>query len=182
MLLHTAAREFKAHGFYNTSLDQVAELLGVSKPTIYYYFKDKDELLFACAQAALDRLQEALKDPRSLGQTGREGAVAFMQRYIEVMTSDFGHALVSTEDSDLQPDSRRKIRGEKVRINECLKAILERGVSDGSIAPCNVELVTFAIFGAMNWIARWYTDRSPSPAEIAADFAKFFSEGLAPRA
>src|ERR1700749_2472714 len=47
-LIRKAARAFSARGFYNTSLDDIAEELGVTKPALYYYVKNKEEILFAC--------------------------------------------------------------------------------------------------------------------------------------
>ena len=54
-VIHAAARAFNEHGYHNTSLDDIAAALEVTKPTIYYYFPDKEELF---AQMGLRRLAE----------------------------------------------------------------------------------------------------------------------------
>ena len=47
-VLRAAAQAFNENGFHKTSLDDVAERLNVTKPTIYYYVKNKDQILFEC--------------------------------------------------------------------------------------------------------------------------------------
>lgn len=182
MVLHTAAREFRARGVHNTSLDQIAELLGVSKPTIYHYFKDKEALLYACMEEAQKQLHNVLKKPEALGSTGREALEVFVRRYVEVIVGDFGHILVMTPDSALQAESRTKLRAGRRVVDKALRRILETGAKDGSIEPGNIRMTASALFGAMNWVARWHMEDSPPPEEIAASFTRLFERGLTPRA
>ena len=53
-VIHAAARAFNERGYHNTSLDDIAAALEVTKPTIYYYVENKEQLLFACFCAGLD--------------------------------------------------------------------------------------------------------------------------------
>src|SRR3546814_3371720 len=55
-VLQTAARAFAENGYHRTSLEEIAARLGVSKPTIYYYAQNKDDLVAAIAARALDEI------------------------------------------------------------------------------------------------------------------------------
>lgn len=68
-VLRVAASAFNRRGFANTSMDDVASVLGVSKPTLYQYFKSKQELLYACHQVEWTMARRASPSPRPM--TGR---------------------------------------------------------------------------------------------------------------
>src|SRR5579859_3879239 len=59
-VLRTAARLFNEQGFHATSLDDVARGLNVTKPTIYHYFRSKDDVLFECCRLGLEMIEEAV--------------------------------------------------------------------------------------------------------------------------
>ena len=65
-VLRAAARAFSEQGFHRTSLDDVAERLNVTKPTIYHYVRSKDEILFECVRIGLERLDSASAQAEAL--------------------------------------------------------------------------------------------------------------------
>ena len=64
-MIQAAARAFKERGFHNTSLDDIAAALDVTKPTIYYYVANKEQLLFECFVAGLEPIRAALREAKS---------------------------------------------------------------------------------------------------------------------
>ena len=71
-VLRTAARLFNAKGYHATSLDEVATALQVTKPTIYHYFSNKDEILFECTRRGLDAIATAAREAAERGGSGVE--------------------------------------------------------------------------------------------------------------
>src|SRR5215212_2161613 len=71
-VIRTAAQAFHERGYHNTSLDDVAATLGVTKPTVYYYVQNKEQLLFECFQAGLVPIREALRRAESMDCCGRD--------------------------------------------------------------------------------------------------------------
>ena len=61
-VLQTAAQLFNERGFHATSLDDIAERLNVSKPTVYYYVESKDQILLECVKIALDLMQAGIDE------------------------------------------------------------------------------------------------------------------------
>src|SRR5215210_6675870 len=59
-ILRGAAKAFAEQGFYRTSVSELAARLGVAKPVIYYYARDKDDLLFQCGQITYEDLRKAI--------------------------------------------------------------------------------------------------------------------------
>src|SRR5579864_166276 len=93
-VLRTAAQVFNEKGFHATSLDEVAERLHVTKPTLYYYAKSKDEILFECVRIGLEMTQAAINRVSESGGTAVQKLQAAMLEYAKIVTMDFGMCLI----------------------------------------------------------------------------------------
>jgi AcrR family transcriptional regulator len=182
-VIRVAARAFRDHGFHNTSLDHIAAALDVTKPTIYYYVPNKEQLLFECFVAGLEPIRGALREVRQSRAPARERLNQVLRQYAQAIASDFGWCMVRAEHQDLSPAMSGQVRALKVEIDQGIRRLLREGVRDGSIAPCDVKMTAFALAGALNWIAHWYREeQAMTPAQIADAFVTVFEEGLRPRA
>lgn len=181
-VLLAAVRLFNAKGFHSTSLDDVAEALQVTKPTIYHYFKSKDDVLFECCRAGLRDMTAAFSKAVAQGGDGAARLRALMVSYALLMTRDFGMCITRTADSELSADSLARFRALKRDVDQFLRRVIRDAMEDGSIATADVHLTAFTISGAINWIGRWYAPDGPlSAAEIAEGIADRLMAGLAPR-
>ena len=181
-VIRTAARAFNERGYHHTSLDDIAADLGVTKPTVYYYVANKEQLLFECFLAGLTPIREALRDAEGLPGTARDRLNAVIRGYAAAIASEYGWCMVRAHDQDLGPGMRHQINALKSEIDQGIRRLLRAGMDDGSIGPCDPKLAAFAMAGALNWIAHWYrADEALSAAEVADAFAGFFEHGLRPR-
>ena len=181
-VIRAAARAFDVRGYHHTSLDDIAADLGVTKPTVYYYVANKEQLLFECFLAGLKPIREALHDAdRQAGSAG-DRLNAVIRGYAAAIASDYGWCMVRAHDQDLGPEMRRQINELKSEIDQGIRRLLRAGVEDGSIEPCDPKIAAFALAGALNWIAHWYQpQQGMSAAEVADAFVGFFARGLRPR-
>jgi len=181
-VIRAAAQAFSDRGFHNTSLDDVAAALGVTKPTIYYYVENKEQLLFECFQAGLEGIREGLGKVDGSTLPARERLDEVIRHYARAVSSEFGWCMVRAEDQDLGPRLGQRIKQLKAEIDRGMRSLIEAGVTDGSIEPCDPKMTAFAMAGALNWIAHWYRDNQPmSQAEVADAFVQVFRQGLLPR-
>src|SRR6266404_4226416 len=170
-VIRAAAREFNRKGYHNTSLDDIAARLEVTKPTVYYYVTSKEQLLFQCFVAGVEQIRAAFRDVRHLEVPARERLNAVLRHYGEAVASEFGWCMVRAEDQDLSPAMSRHIKALKSEIDHGIRRLIREGVQDGSIQPCDPKMTAFALAGALNWIAHWYReDQSLTGAQIAAAF------------
>ena len=177
-----AARAFRARGYHNTSLDDIASELHVSKPTIYYYVENKEQILFECFRTGLDQIKAALTELDDGKGPARERLIALVRRYAEAIAGEFGWCMVRAEDQDLSPAMSKRIQALKSEIDQGIRKLIKEGMDDGSIRPCDPKMTAFALAGALNWISHWYRqDDSLSPSQIADRFTEFFDNGLRPR-
>ncbi len=182
-VIRTAARAFNARGYHNTSLDDIAATLEVTKPTLYYYVENKEQLLFECFCAGLEPVRAAFRDARASHQDARTRLHGALLGYAKAIASEFGWCMVRAEDQDLSDTMRAHVKALKSEIDQDIRRLLREGMADGSIGECDPKMTAFALAGALNWIAHWYRDsQSQSAAQIAAAFVALFENGLRPRA
>jgi AcrR family transcriptional regulator len=181
-VIRAAAREFNRKGYHNTSLDDIAARLEVTKPTVYYYVTSKEQLLFECFLAGVEQIRVAFREVRERAAPARERLGAVLRHYGEAVASEFGWCMVRAEDQDLSPAMSRHIKALKSEIDQGIRRLVREGIQDGSIEPCDPKMAAFALAGALNWIAYWYReDRSLTGAEIADAFVTIFEAGMRPR-
>jgi AcrR family transcriptional regulator len=181
-ILRAAARIFTERGYHTTSVAEVAEALGVSKPFLYYYLKNKEDILFACSRIATEQLQEVLEQVRNAPGTGWEKLRMLFRGYARVMTTDFGICLLrSTTPGSLPREMRERLYAGRRRLNTEVERLVAQGIADGSIRSLHPRMASFALFGAFNWISNWYRPEGPMPPEGIADvFLDLFARGMAP--
>jgi AcrR family transcriptional regulator len=181
-VIRAAARAFSERGFHNTSIDDIARALNVTKPTIYYYVANKEQLLFECFVAGLQRIRAAIRRRDDAQGNASERLRFVISNYAQAIASEYGWCMVRAELQDLCPAMGTQIKGLKSEIDQGIRQLLREGISDGSIGTCDPKMTAFAIAGALNWIAHWYRDnQSMTSVEIAAAFERIFFNGLNPR-
>lgn len=179
-VLQTAAQLFIEKSYSRTSLNDVADRLNITKPALYHYFHNKEQILLECYRIGSAMIEEILNDIAAHCGTGLEKVEAFIYSYANVMTVNFGRCVMRLDEGDLSSEALGEVRGYKRKIDRRLRAFLQEGIADGSIAPCDPKIAAFSIAGALNWICVWYEPDGPlSPEEIATQFARTLTNGLA---
>lgn len=167
-VLQTAARLFNERGFHATSLDDIAERLHVSKPTLYYYVKSKDDILLECVRTALALMQQGIAEVRRRGGRALDQLQACMRSYAAIVMDDFGQCVIRIGEDPLPPPLRKELRRLKAGIDHEFRRLIAEGVAEGSLKPCDPKLAAFMLAGALSWIGRWYRpDGALAPTQIA---------------
>jgi AcrR family transcriptional regulator len=181
-VLQTAAHLFLEKSYSRTSMNDVALRLNITKPALYHYFANKEEILIECYRLGSAMIEEILNQIASHGGTGIEKVAAFIYSYANVMTVNFGRCVMRMDEGDLSSAAFAEVRGYKRKIDRRLRTFIQDGIADGSIAPCDPKIAAFSIAGAVNWICIWYQPNGPlSAKEIATQFARTLTQGLASR-
>jgi AcrR family transcriptional regulator len=181
-VVRAAARAFNASGYHNTSLDDVAAALGVTKPTVYYYVANKEQLLFECFCAGLEPIRAAVREALAAAGPARPRLMHVVSDYAAAIASDYGWCMVRAADQDLGAATAQHVRTLKSEIDQGIRQLIRDGIADGSIQLCDPKVASFAIAGALNWIAHWYRDGQPmSSAQVAEAFVGLFDAAMAPR-
>lgn len=179
-VLKTAAQLFLETGYRKTSMSQLASRLNITKPALYYYFRNKEDILVECYRAGIESIEGALKGALECRGDGLLKVKAYVRAYATaIVTFDFGRCVATLDDSELSDQTRRQVRTLKRRIDAAIRGYVEEGIADGSIAACNAKMASFAMAGAINWIGTWYRPSGGLGAgEIVSEFTHILTSGL----
>jgi len=178
-ILRRAAAAFNRQGFANTSMDDVARELAITKPTLYRYFPSKHAILLACHELAMDFAERAIAEAAA-AQSGLERILTFARENLRGILGALGTFPVITEVDSLLPADRKRVTQRRKRISAWFKATLAEGMADGTIARADPNLVSLFCFGAFNWVPFWYrADGASEPEAIVEGYLALFRRALA---
>lgn len=181
-VLLAAVRMFNDRGFHATLLEDVAASLGISKPTIYHYLGNKENVLLECVAIGLEQFLAAADEARRAPGNALDRLRHFLRLYARINMEEFGRCVIRTGDEALSPEGARSLREPKRRIDTAMRGFIEEGMADGSIACTDPKILAFTLAGALNWPARWYVPGGElSAEEIAQQMVDILTAGLAPR-
>jgi TetR/AcrR family transcriptional regulator len=177
-ILRAALRGFRERGYHATTLEDIAERLGVGKTALYHYFPDKESILFACHQESLAELDRIIKGTKEL-ETAAERLGFVIREHVRVMTDTLEGSPLAFEVVALSAERQREVIAARDRYERALRRIIAQGIEDGEFRSVNPKIAVFAILGAINWIARWYRPEGALQAdELGAEFVHHLVGGL----
>jgi AcrR family transcriptional regulator len=179
-MLRAAARCFNEKGYSGSSLKDVANVLGLTDAALYYYVKNKEELVYLCYVRAGDIGRETLDRAIADGDNGLDIVRRYLRYHLEVMTGDRGPVAIMSEIPSLKPAHRDEVLGISRKHSARFESILRQGIEDGSIAPCNVRMTGNAIMGALNWVPKWFRHDAAVAHSVVEEFPQILSAGLKP--
>ena len=94
------------------------------------------------------------------------------------MVGDRGPIAIMSEIPSLKPEHRDEVLELSRRHSKNFEAILERGIADGSVAPCDVRMTGNAIMGSINWIPKWFHGDASMADSIVSEFPAVLTRGL----
>lgn len=179
-ILHAALRAFRERGYHATTLDHIAERLGVRKTALYHYFPDKESILHECHRESLAQLERILEESRAL-RSPRERLRFLIREHVRVMTDTLRGSPLAFEVQAFSEERRAEMISGRDAYERELRRTVERGVRAGEFRDVDPKLAVFAILGAINWIARWYRPEGELKAgAIGETFADHLMSGLGP--
>jgi len=178
-VLRTAVRLFLERGFWRTSLTDVAERLKITKPALYHYFCNKEEIYLECYRWGVSLIQTKIAEIQARKCTGLEKVADFIYNYAIVIAGDFGRCVVRQDDRELSSQARTEVRAYKREVYRSLRAFIGKGIEDGSIRACDIKLAAFSIAGAVNSLAHWFKPEAGlSAEEVATGLVDTLTRGL----
>lgn len=177
-ILKAAASCFNQKGFSGTSLKDVSRHLGLTDAALYYYVKNKEELVYHCYLRAAELGREAMDNAVRDGATGFEQAHLYIRYHIEIMVGADGPVAIMSEIPSLKRSHRNQILEVSRQHSAGFEQILARGIEDGSILPCDVRMTGNAIMGSINWIPKWFHGKAGIGKEICREFPEILTRGL----
>jgi AcrR family transcriptional regulator len=181
-ILKSAAAAFRKLGYHGATVEQIAAALHMKKGNLYYYFRNKEEILFACHQYSLDRLIDLLDEIDRTDLGARERLRRLIVAFVHTILDELHGTALLMDLEALSPAHRKTVIARRDQLDHGMRRVLEEGTAAGVFAAGDPKLLSFAILGAVNWIPRWYKPEGPATSqEIADRFAEYLLAGLEAR-
>ena len=174
---------FARQGVGGTSLQELAEAVGLTRTGIYHYVKGKDELLEYLVRGftlVTAKEVQALAD-----ETGRPALPRLRDAVIAMAVRVAEHPqrfrlLLTSEEAFPSALAKQHRRARRTTF-AALSSLVTQGINDGTMNPVEPELTAFALAGVSNWVAFWYPHSGDerSPREVAESLANIALDGIA---
>lgn len=174
-IIRMAIRVLSEKGYYGITMEEIASKLLMTKGTVYYYFKDKQDLLY---QSQMMLLGKSLDNMNSI----RQQDLPIMDKLKKAMTTHIEYLLTEKSgfESMLKPEqifSKEQLEVILKRRDEygkCFDQLIAEGIKANTFYPVDIKVVRNIILGAMNWVIQWYSDSGKkSKTEIAEDITEY---------
>jgi AcrR family transcriptional regulator len=180
-ILRAAAGVFRARGFAETGMREIAEAADLSTANLYYYFPSKADILYFCQDHSVGRMLEAVRLAGRGGAGAAERLRGVVTAHLLCTLDELDGAAAHTEVEALPARLRARIVAKRDRYERAVRAIVAGGMRQGAFAATDAALVTRALLGACNWTTRWYRPGGRlTPARIARIYADYLVRGLLP--
>ncbi len=185
-ILSRAAKLFNTKGARSTTLADVANKLGLTKTSLYYYVRTKEDLIFQCYQSALAKLHQSLDEVEAETDDSLERVLRAMERHIEIsldsLTSRGDYYAAPLELAVLPEANRALLEQEYLRMFKRFRGYIRDGIADGVIRDCHTTSTARALLSALDWSFYWlYEMPADESKEAASKIRQLFTNGLVPR-
>ena len=174
LILEQAGKLFALRGYPATSMNQVAEACGLSKATLYHYYKDKYALLVTIAESHVTRLA-TLIDEAGRGQRPPDEQLRRLIRSLveEYSTAQSAHRVLTEDVRFLTDEDRERVLDQERRVVRGFSRVVLALRPDLKDTPMGMPL-TMLLFGMINWMFTWmkadgaldYDDMAPIVADL----------------
>jgi AcrR family transcriptional regulator len=169
-LTETAAELFATRGYSRTTINDIAEELGLRRSSLYHYFSNKEEILDALIDQQTIEHAETLKG--LLGDNTLSGAEklqrAFTRSVIHKLTASARFRVLDQIEFEMPEKQAREHRRRKREILDLWSQLISEGIGAGELRPVDPRMAAFALLGISNWTAWWYRPSGKlAPEEVA---------------
>ena len=172
--IEAAVELFYERGYENTTLEAVAERLGVTKPFIYTHFSAKSELLAEICSRGIASALRALDSVLALNLSPADKLAELGRRFITAVLESQKHiAIFAREEKNLLPEDFRRINAMRRDFDRKFADLLAEGVKRGEFRIADPHLAALAIGGMVSWAYVWYRPNGRlTMAELAEEMSR----------
>ena len=178
-ILRAASTLFRARGFHATGMRDIAAALGMTVGNLYYYFRNKQDLLAFCQRDTLSRLLGLAESAAQLPCGADQQLWLLIAGHVRCLNEGVPGSLAHLEIEALDLHDRDDIVQLRSQYERAVRELIQRGIEAGTFAATDADVAARAILGAVNWTVKWFRpDGRLSLNEISASFASQLVRGL----
>jgi AcrR family transcriptional regulator len=181
-MVQVAARLFSERGYHGTSIQHLADALGLQKGSLYSHIGSKEELLFDVVNDGADRFLERGEHAMAMESMATVKLRRLLVGHVETAIEHLDAATVFLNEWRYLSEGRRDIvTMKRDRYENIVRAIIEEGIAAGEFRDdANVRFAARLVLSAGNWTYAWFKPGGElGPTEIGERFADLLIRGLA---
>jgi len=179
-IVQAAAVKFAEQDFDATSLNQIAKNVGINKATLYHYIKSKDDLLALSLERSFENFEEMIAALKESKLPASDRLWVFYLSLLNAQNTVYGRCVNLVSPQAQERSSRDAIYNFKLRLDNAAWEICKAGVRSGEFRNAPRIVVMTALFGASNWVPRWFRPHQPGGLEYVANtFCDVLVNGMA---
>ncbi len=178
-ILRAASGCFRERGFHATGMRDVAARAGMTVGNLYYYFRNKEDLLRFCQEETLQGLDALARRLDRSGRPAAERLFLLIQGQVICLNEGIPGSLAHLEIPEPEGADGDRLRTLRDRHERRLRRLIRQAIADGTFRDVDPKVAALAILGAVNWTVRWFRpDGKASAREIGRAFAEQLVRGL----
>ena len=178
-ILRSAADAFTRSGFTRATMEEIAEKVQMAKGNLYYYFPSKQDLLFFCQDESLGRLLDRARAISRSDLPAGEKLRSMIRFHVKTILEELPGSTAHTDFRSLPAPLLKKLIRKRDRYEKAYRDVIAAGIQQGVFRKCSVKTAAWAILGALNWSAQWFSPKGEITAdELGGDFAELFIHAL----
>lgn len=179
-IYRTAAQIILRKGYDATSINDIANALGMTKAGLYHYINGKKELLFDIMNFGLDELDEEVATPAASIIDPTERLRFIIKSHSQLVTRGQGAITILVDEiTALTPSQNRIITRRKRAYFNRLRELLKQLKEEGVLQDVDATAATFSLLGMISWLSRWFRQNGSLTEEQVADqISKIALHGL----
>jgi AcrR family transcriptional regulator len=144
-------------GYEATSMNDIADAVGLTKAGLYHYIRGKEDLLFQIMSYGMDMVDQDVMAPAKEVTDASDRLRTIISRHSKrVLEVGGAVSILLDETYALTPAHRRAIKGRKRAYFELIRETLEQLAVEGKLREVSPTVGTFCLFGMISWVSRWY--------------------------
>jgi TetR/AcrR family transcriptional regulator, cholesterol catabolism regulator len=181
-IMDAAAEIFHRNGYADTSVQDVADAVGILKGSLYYYIDSKEDLLYRVLLEVHEDARAIVAEVSAMTDaTPLQRIAAYVRRHVTYNVRNHTKVAVYYHDFDLLSAERwADIRKQRRVYEDFLQSLVRAAQEAGEVEPtADARVLSYCMFGTMNWTYTWYkSDGRISVDELADMVAEFTVNGL----
>jgi AcrR family transcriptional regulator len=173
--IHNAAIEiFYSNGYQNSTVDNIAEAMSVTKAVVYYNFSSKEEVLEKIIDRTIALTHESVDQGIAAGRTPAQKLALLCFFYAgHILKNQKMVAVYFREERSFSTALRRRISMLEKSVDEKVSAILDAGILSGAFHVSDTRLMAITIMAMISIAFHWYRESGRLSAEV---LSQHFSE------
>jgi TetR/AcrR family transcriptional regulator, cholesterol catabolism regulator len=171
-ILDNAQRLFERDGYPQTTLDDIAKAVGIKREGLYYYFKNRRDILHALVFPILKDLNESIEIIAASEVSPPAKLYTAIRNHLFYDMDSLGMVVLTGHGDDLKEgrEKDRQLRPHYKSYETAWVKIIDEGKSSGLFAKdADSKIITYAVLGMCNWMFRWFDPSNAISLEQIAD-------------